>query len=198
VFDNEQMRGIIPRSIRWTSNMPPGRRATDDSLNLLGLADAKTRGPHLIARDIRRAWHLLPQKDRLVLALLHRRGARVRGRAGLLGVRRATGRRVARRAVGRATDPENLAIVASWRLLKPEEQHLAYLHRFLGMSLRRIAQLGLVGASASTGGAGATAKTLRAMLRRIRRKARRWGQAKRLQERADVSPPSPDSDSSAG
>ena len=107
---------------------------------------------------------------------------------------------MARRAVRRATDPENLAILASWRLLKPEEQHLAYLHRFLGMSLRRIAQLGLVGSAPSqeTGGAGATAKTLRAMLRRIRRKAGRWGQAKRLQERADVSPPSPDSDSSAG
>jgi len=125
--------------------MPPGKRDTDDFLNLLGLADTKMPGPHLIPRDIRRAWHLLPQRDRLVLALLHRRGASLRELAGLLGVSRATVSRMARRAVRRATDPENLAILASWRLLKPEEQRLAYLHRFLGMSLRRIAQLGLVG-----------------------------------------------------
>ncbi|HUU91245.1 MAG TPA: sigma factor-like helix-turn-helix DNA-binding protein [Phycisphaerae bacterium] len=177
--------------------MAPRKRATDDSQKLFGLANSKTRGREIRPRYLRKAWWLLPQRERVVLALLHRRGASLRELAGLLGVSRATVRRMARRAVRRATDPQNLAILASWRVLKPEEQRLAYLHRFLGMSLRRIAQLGLVGASPSTGG-GATPKTLRAMLRRIRRKARRWGEAKRLQEGADVSPPPPDSDSSAG
>lgn len=187
--------------------MSPRRCTTADFVSLLGLLDGKTRRHHLIRRDLRRAWRLLPQRDRSLLTLLRQRGASLREVAGLLGVSRITVRRMAGRAVRRATDPENLAILASWQRLKPEEQRLVYLHRFLGMSLRRIARPGLVATSPSGSGSGAAAgaKSPRAVWRKIRRKVRRWARTKQPQEAPALppssqasSPPSPEAGSSAG
>ncbi|KPJ72529.1 MAG: hypothetical protein AMS14_07575 [Planctomycetes bacterium DG_20] len=185
--------------------MPPRRRATNDLPDLLGLADNKTR-PRLIPRHLRRIWRVLPRRDRYLLALLHRRGASLSELSGLLGVSRITVRRMAERAVRRATDPENLAILASWRRLAPEEQRLAYVHRFMGMPLREIARLRLVPTPGATGSKAAGVNVLRRMLKRIRRKARlpTGGQARRSQDaepsqhRPDSGPPSPGSGSSAG
>jgi len=172
--------------------MSPRRRTTADFVTLLGLLDGKTRRHHLIRRDLRRAWRLLPQRDRSLLTLLRCRGASLREVAGLLGVSRITVRRMAGRAVRRATDPENLAILASWQRLKPEERRLVYLHRFLGMSLRRIARLGLAATSPSPArrgsGAAAGAKSPRAMWRKIRRKVRRWARTKHPQEGSPGAP----------
>ncbi len=178
---------IMPRKLRRASKMPPRRRTTADFVNLLGLLDGKTRRHRLIRRDLGRAWRLLPQRDRSLLTLLRRRGASLREVAGLLGVSSITVRRMAGRAVRRATDPENLAILASWQRLRPEERRLVYLHRFLGMSLRRIARLGLVATSASGSGPGAPGSP-RAMWRKIRRKVRRWARTKQPQEGSPGAP----------
>ena len=200
-------RRIMPRKLRRAPKMSPRRRTTADFVALLSLLDGKTQRHHLSRRDLRRAWRLLPQRDRSLLTLLRQRGASLREVAGLLGVSRITVRRMAGRAVRRATDPENLAILASWQRLKPEEQRLVYLHRFLGMSLRRIARLGPVATPPSGSGsvAASRAKSPRAMWRKIRRKVRRWARTKQPQEGPALpssspasSPPSPEAGSSAG
>lgn len=180
--------------------MTPRRRAKDDVLSLLGLSRNKPPLPSITRREIRKAWRMLPPKDRALLALLYGRGASVRELAGLLGLAPVTVRRMARRAVRRATDPQHLAILAAWQRLRPEERQLACLHCFLGVSVERIAALGLVRVGSATGRTAGPAhvKALRTMLRRIRRKARRWGRPERFQEELDSSSPPADPDASAG
>jgi len=104
------------------------------------------------------------------LRLLYHRGASQGELAGAMGISRMDLRRIVRRAMARATDPMQIALLAAWRRLTPEEQRLAYLHRFLGLSLREIARHALVEGPQGDGPASPT--TLRRMMRRIMRKVR--------------------------
>lgn len=159
--------------------MPPRRRTSGELLDLLGLPASKPGAPSFLRRHLRAALRLLPRRERYLLRLLHVRGATQAELAGALGIDRNALRRILRRAQRRATDPLNLAILGVWHRLTPAEQRLAYLHRFLGMSLRRIAALGLVPASGGVDRPPRPAgfKGLRGILRRVRRKIRRWGRA---------------------
>lgn len=151
--------------------------ANGNFLHLRGLADSKTNRPGLVPRNLRRAWRLLPLRDRSLLTLLYVRGASQRELAGFLGINRAALRKMQRRATRKATDPLNLAILAAWRRLTPQERRLVYLHRFLGISLQCIVRLRLVPAVPRTGQPAPAAgmKALRAMLRKVRRKVHRSG-----------------------
>jgi DNA-binding CsgD family transcriptional regulator len=163
-----------------------------------------------VPQAMRRAdLRLLPPKQRAVLRLLYLRGASQAELAAALGISRGALRRLVRRAISRATDPDNLAALRSWRRLTADEQRLVHLHGFFGISLREIARKGLVGGPAAPGAAAvpapaspapaaltrneptgacalspacaaASLANLRTMLRRIRRKVRR-SERRRLQ-----------------
>ncbi|MBE3070288.1 MAG: hypothetical protein IMZ66_08635 [Planctomycetes bacterium] len=105
----------------------------------------------LTGRDLRRAIRLLPLRQRSILRILYLRGASQGELAGALGISRQALRRMLRQALRRATDPTNLALVACWRRLTPYERRLAYLNRFLGLALPKIARLSLVAMPADRG-----------------------------------------------
>ena len=120
-------------------------------------------------------FRFLPLKERSLLRLLYCRGATQGELAGALGVSRGAVRRMLRRALLRATDPENLAILRCWRWLADEERRLARLHRFLGISLSEIARNRLIAPAGFNGSPPDPASfgQLRGMMRNIQRKARR-------------------------
>ena len=132
--------------------------------------DSEQDSANPLNRVIERAFRALPLRERSVLRLLYHRGASQGELAGAMGISRMDLRRIVRRAMARATDPMQIALLAAWRRLSPEEQRLAYLHRFLGLSLREIARHALVEGPRGDGPASPT--TLRRMMRRIMRKVR--------------------------
>jgi hypothetical protein len=87
-----------------------------------------------------------------------------------MGISRQDLRGIVRRAMARATDPMQVALLAAWRRLTPDQRRLAYLHRFLGLSLREIARHELIEGPRCDG--PASPSTLRRMMRRIQHKVR--------------------------
>ena len=147
----------------------------EDILALLGLANSKLWRIGYNLRDLRRLFHLMLPRERNLLKLVHLRGVSQRELAGLLGVCPRTVRRALRKARSRLLDPVNLALIARWKRLEPAEQRLFHLHHLHGVSLPRLARLGLVPAPAGKGRPGGTAtlSDLRTLDRRLTRRARR-------------------------
>jgi hypothetical protein len=165
------------------------RTGIEDVLATLGLERSKTPRRRISPRDLRRVLRLLPTRHRCLIRLLYYRGASQTELAGALGISRPALRRMLRQAVSRATDPRTIAILGCWRRLTPYERRLAYLHRILGVSLARIAALGLVAIPAGRSESEwARARYLRHTMRTIQRRADRH--ARRVGVQA---PPSPSS-----
>ena len=161
------------------------------------------RHPISLRKALEGALRTVSPQDRALLRLVYLRGAGRQELADALGVsRQALGRRL-KRAIAKATDPAQLALVRSWRRLTRQERQLAYLHRILGLSLREIARRGMMDAPESGGGRRISEPQLRRRLRRIERKVRRAeaareaarqapGEAARKRARgAQAEPPSP-------
>jgi len=144
-------------------------------------------------RELRLAMRLLSLKERSLLRLLYYRGASFSELAGVLGVSNTVLRRILRRAIERASNPENLALLRCWRRLTDDERRLVHLHRVLGMSINDIARQNLVPVRVAGGEptVGTRAAYLRLMVRSIRRKIRR---SKRGLETAAWAAPAPEAD----
>ena len=150
------------------------------------LEPSEQQGSRLLRQALEGVVRTLPLRERSLLRLLYLRGASQRELAGALGISRAALRRLLRRAVERATDPMQLALVRSWRRLAPQERRLAYLHRVLGLSLREIARRGLAdGSDAGTARDRSSASTLRRRMRQIERTVQRAEARRRSREERD-------------
>jgi hypothetical protein len=128
---------------------------------------------------------MLPPKERSLLRLIYHRGATHQELAHALGLSTKTLTRTLGRILRRATSPLQLEMVACWDHLDPWEQRLIYLHRVLGMPLRRIAREGLLPPARTDRRAGPTPSLsgLRVRMRAIERKVRR------IQSRRSPLPP---------
>jgi len=147
------------------ANSPASSSLMNNNIDLARLSSA------LQAREIR----FLPLRERSLLRLLYYRGATQGELAGALGISRGAVRRMLRRAILRATDPQNLAILQSWHRLTDDERRLARLHRFMGISLNKIARQRLIAIPSQNGRSDDLASfgQLRGMMRAIQRKAQR-------------------------
>jgi len=149
--------------------MPLTIAKTATRRHLPGLTNSEQDPENPLRRVIRRAFRALPLRERCVLRLVYDLGASQRQLAGAMGVSHRDVRRMVHRARARATDPVQAALVAAWRRLTPQQRRLAYLHRFLNLSLRQIARHGM--ARNCRGEVITTLSTLRREMRRIMRKA---------------------------
>jgi hypothetical protein len=164
---------------------------------LLGLTTSEIASLGLRERDLRRLFRLMPPKERAMLRLYHRRGATQEEIAELLGTTDRSVRRALKTARQRLCDPVNLGLAAGWPRLDPRERQFVTLYRFKGLPLRKIVRLGLVAAPPRKGRPGSTAtlSDLRAMDRRLVRKARR---ARRRRDRRRGQPDGPDAAGAGG
>jgi len=167
--------------------MTTRRLHNEDILGLLGLTSGELARLGGRPRDLRRLFRLLSPRDRSLLRLVRGAGVSRRDLAGLLGVCPRTVRRRLQRTRARLLDPLNLALAARWKRLDPAAQRLLHLHRLHGMSLTRLARLGLVPAPAGRRRPGgvATVGDLRALMRRLERRARRAAHRRQRRQGAD-------------
>jgi DNA-directed RNA polymerase specialized sigma24 family protein len=126
-------------------------------------------------RELQMAMRMLPLKERSLLRLLYQRGASFSELAGVLGVSQTVLRRILRRAMARASDPEVLALLRCWRRLTDDERRLVHLNRVLGISIAEIARQNLIPIRVAGGEASVSTRIakLRLMVRCLHRKIRR-------------------------
>ena len=93
---------------------------------------------------VRRAFRALPLRQRCLLRLIYHRGASLAELAGALGMSRSSLKWTLNQALGQAADPLHRGMVDCWDRLTGREQRLLYLHRILGLSLRKIVREGLM------------------------------------------------------
>lgn len=122
-----------------------------------------------------RTFQALPLRERSILRLIYQRGASERELAGALGISRSALRRMVDRILERVADPLLPDLIASWRLLAPDERRVAYLHRILGLPLREIARNRLIETPKVDGrtGSASSEASLRALMNQVERKVQR-------------------------
>lgn len=119
----------------------------------------------------KKAFWLLPKKERCLLRLYYYRSASQGELAGVMGITKGRVRRTLLRARRRASNPRIQIIWKYWPSLPATERRLVRFNWFWGLSLRDIVARGLV--ESHTG--HATLGQLRTMMRRIQRLTKKRG-----------------------